>query len=528
MSDASSISETRDNFSSLEKQSFLTHFNKYTKNHPSKHILVAGAGLGGLICAYRLLQAGYYVTLLEVGDYIGGRIMPMELGKTGHIVNAGAEIIDPHDDDMIELIHELGLKLIDRTAIQPDREDGFYLGGKHYRYNDLLDTDTQKGDYAKLRSQIIADEALIRHPLTEEWTEHAKYLDSISAEEYLRSHAHLAPDWVVSALRQALLSEMGCSLDNLSALLLVDFVEVEPLSQRDIPTLYDSDERYTIEGGVYKIIQALFEKLKPYMASEPNQLPKFTLQMRSSLIEVFPSPSMQGGKIVKLNLMNQGEYIFEFDAVICAMPANALSKIKGLQYLGLDSERRHIVKNISYNKWIKISFQTLGNHLDNSLPWQNVSINDVPSSGSFVSDTIFQTCWTNILDDGTGIVTMLIGGQDINIPQDEWILECQKAYAKSLGKSYDSVFDLSIPPALQNWNILGGCSPSVQPNMYISLSQMSKKPSLDPRVALVGNYIMDDNMLGFLENTARSARNAVNHIISGLLQYGFVDEYTRV
>jgi monoamine oxidase len=59
-------------------------------SNQTKHIIILGAGLSGLLLAYRLKQAGFTVQVLEARDRIGGRIhtknseneTPVELGAT--------------------------------------------------------------------------------------------------------------------------------------------------------------------------------------------------------------------------------------------------------------------------------------------------------------------------------------------------------------------------------------------------------------------------------------------------------------
>jgi cation diffusion facilitator CzcD-associated flavoprotein CzcO len=68
-------------------------------------IAVVGAGLSGLVAAYRLVQAGADVVVLEARKRIGGRVWRMDVG--GLPFDAGAEAIDDAHRTVLALADEL-------------------------------------------------------------------------------------------------------------------------------------------------------------------------------------------------------------------------------------------------------------------------------------------------------------------------------------------------------------------------------------------------------------------------------------
>lgn len=70
-------------------------------------VFVVGAGLAGLCAAYRLKQAGYRVTVLEQGDYPGGRAATLH--KDGYIIDSGATGLGAGYTEYLALLDELGL-----------------------------------------------------------------------------------------------------------------------------------------------------------------------------------------------------------------------------------------------------------------------------------------------------------------------------------------------------------------------------------------------------------------------------------
>jgi monoamine oxidase len=75
------------------------------KGTASVRIAVVGAGLSGLVAAYRLVQAGADVVVLEARERVGGRVWRMDAG--GLPFDAGAEAIDDAHRTVLALADEL-------------------------------------------------------------------------------------------------------------------------------------------------------------------------------------------------------------------------------------------------------------------------------------------------------------------------------------------------------------------------------------------------------------------------------------
>jgi monoamine oxidase len=75
------------------------------KGTASVRIAVVGAGLSGLVAAYRLVQAGADVVVLEARKRVGGRVWRMDAG--GLPFDAGAEAIDDAHRTVLALADEL-------------------------------------------------------------------------------------------------------------------------------------------------------------------------------------------------------------------------------------------------------------------------------------------------------------------------------------------------------------------------------------------------------------------------------------
>ncbi|WP_019073950.1 protoporphyrinogen oxidase [Streptomyces hokutonensis] len=71
------------------------------------HVVVIGAGIGGLAAAHRLLDAGVRVTVVEASDRVGGKLLPGEIA--GARVDLGAESMLARRPEAVALAREAGL-----------------------------------------------------------------------------------------------------------------------------------------------------------------------------------------------------------------------------------------------------------------------------------------------------------------------------------------------------------------------------------------------------------------------------------
>jgi monoamine oxidase len=93
-------------------------------------VVVVGAGFAGLMAAYRIVQAGHEVVVLEARDRVGGRVWSQELvpGDRRTVIERGAEFVLDGYDVMRTVLAELGLGLADTVMSYYERE---YRSGPH-------------------------------------------------------------------------------------------------------------------------------------------------------------------------------------------------------------------------------------------------------------------------------------------------------------------------------------------------------------------------------------------------------------
>jgi monoamine oxidase len=77
-----------------------------------KKIVIIGAGLSGILTAYRLSKKGYAIEIIEARDRIGGRIHSIKSGEV--IVEMGATWFNPTHKNLIALLHEFEIDFFEQ------------------------------------------------------------------------------------------------------------------------------------------------------------------------------------------------------------------------------------------------------------------------------------------------------------------------------------------------------------------------------------------------------------------------------
>ena len=151
-------------------------------------IIIVGAGLAGLSCAYELDNAGYNVILLEAQKRPGGRVNTYRDPFADHLyAEMGAEYVDSTDTYVRDYCKKFNL-----TILPAKQYDGAYVRGKHLSMEGLK-SGRLRLPYQGINSgQLFGQEV----PYIQQWIDLVKEkgeqspdvlaLDNLSIEEILK------------------------------------------------------------------------------------------------------------------------------------------------------------------------------------------------------------------------------------------------------------------------------------------------------------------------------------------------------
>jgi monoamine oxidase len=219
-------------------------------------VVIIGAGMAGLNCAYQLKKAGYTATIYEGSKRIGGRIWTENnLLATDTYTELGGEFIDSDHQDMLQLCSEFGLSLLD-TRTKADAKlarDSFYIDGRFYTEKEVIKA------FLPYASKISADIDSLSDEITyDNYDQASKHFDSISVKGYLDAIG--MSGFIRKGIETAYLTEYGLDTDQQSA---INFLYLfNPDTGDGFEIFGSSDERYKIKGGNSSLTNKLFEQVQ--------------------------------------------------------------------------------------------------------------------------------------------------------------------------------------------------------------------------------------------------------------------------
>jgi monoamine oxidase len=224
---------------------------------PGTRIVVVGAGLAGLLSAYRLQQSGFAAQIYEASGRVGGRCYT---GRgdfaDGQIYERGGELIDSNHIDLKQLVQELGLNLDNLALAQTNgTEQVGYFFGKPYTYTQMTN------DLKVIWQQIHSDVSAAGYPtLYNSYTVRGQQLDQMTLYRWIESYVpggHSSP--LGALLDVAYNIEYGAESTVQSSLNMLYLLGYTGPGQ--FRTFGKSNEKYHVQGGNDQVATSLAAKL---------------------------------------------------------------------------------------------------------------------------------------------------------------------------------------------------------------------------------------------------------------------------
>ena len=325
-------------------------------------VVVVGAGLAGLTCAYRLRQAGVMASVHEASDRLGGRCWSIRDAFAPLVAEHGGELIDTGHVEIRQLCHELELPLDNLLQGETNGTAPLYFfDGQPYTYAEA--SEDFNGVYQKVHKDVSA----ASYPTTYQTsTQRGRELDAMTIVDWIEESV---PDGMASRFGQLLdvayNIEFGAECSEQSALNLLYLLGY--VGQGKLRLFGQSNEKYHVRGGNDQITSALGAALEK----------QITL----------------GSELVAIRLNAAGTYGLTFrqgtttksvtaDRVVLALPFSIMRRSVDWSKAGFGHEKSLAIRELGMgtNSKLNVGFKT--RH------WRALGCN-----GDTYADTGYQATW---------------------------------------------------------------------------------------------------------------------------------------
>ncbi|MCC6620962.1 MAG: FAD-dependent oxidoreductase [Deltaproteobacteria bacterium] len=370
-------------------------------------VVIVGAGMAGLHCAYRLKLAGVDAQVVEAASRVGGRMWTKRDGfADGQLCEIGGELIDTPHTIMQSLADELDIALDDLKTTAPVGEtaETFYFNGKLVTHEELI------AEWAPLAPKLKA-----AVDLAESDDDEFARLDQLSIPDFLVEAG--AGPLIKEILEVAFTEEYGLEASVQPILNLLYLIDAETVDE--LVVFGESDERFHTHTGNETFIEKLAAEL--------------TGQIRTHAALTRVAPEGEGYRLTfeRQEGATDGAAgsTFELTAahVVLTIPFTLLREVD-LSALDLPAAKTALIQELGYGTNAKLMMQ-----FDERV-WQT----EHNASGAIFSDNGIQTSWdTSRGQSGAhGIITNFVGG-NIGVAMGEGTAEER---AQAILPAFDAVF----------------------------------------------------------------------------------------
>ena len=295
-------------------------------------ILVIGAGLAGLSCAYELDRAGYNVMVLEAKSHPGGRVRTYRDSFADNLyAEMGAEYVDSSDEYVKKYCKHFELNILPAKQY-----DGIYVRNKHINMDDLRSGKVKLPFDGAMRGKLFGQEV----KYIQKWIDLVKKegidskkvqsLDKLSVQQLLKKGG--APNDIIDLYTYLNATESTTVPSKMSALSMVlSHVKTSGFSEN------------TVEGRIL---------------GGNDMLPKAFAKKLGSKIKYNHAVNSINTTSTGLELnfsTKANNYTVKGIKCVFAVPTTILKNIKVNP--GLSREKSYCIQNLSYGHVMKIAMQ---------------------------------------------------------------------------------------------------------------------------------------------------------------------------
>jgi monoamine oxidase len=345
-------------------------------------IVVVGAGLAGLTCAYRLKQAGYVAKVLEAADRVGGRCWTLRGAfADGQIAEHGGELIDQGHNAIRNLAQEVGVRLDNLLRAEPNETELIAsFGGVPYTYAEMTD------DVKQAWQKIHADVSAASYPtLFDNFTERGFELDHLSILDWIEESIPGGTDSRLGRLLALAYNiEYGAESSDQSSLNLLYLLGYS--GQGQFRAFGKSNEKYHVRGGNDQIPERLAAALDGQITPGAELVAIRRTSGGTYLLSVDQGP---------------GTTTVAADKLVLALPFSILRHSVDLTRAGFSPRKRLAIREqgMGTNSKLHVQFDTRY--------WYPLGLN-----GDTFADTGYQNTWevTRAQGGRSGILVDYTGG----------------------------------------------------------------------------------------------------------------------
>ena len=352
-------------------------------------VVIVGAGVAGLVCAYRLQQSGIPSRVIEASTRVGGRMFSLRNSfPDNQVAELGGELIDTDHHSLRDLATELGLTLTDLAYDDgPSGHDYFFEGVPVRTDADFVDM------FREVYSKIERDVDPMRvHGEIDTDTPQARKMDLISIDQWFtdRKVTGLARKILEAAYR----GENGLEIGEQSSLNLLTMMG-EQKREDEVHLFGESDERFHIAEGNDSVPIRLAQKLE------------CEVELGTWLKAIAPK-----GRGYSLTVSRDATTAqIDADILVLAIPFTTLREVE-MGGLDLPQKKRDAINQLGYGTNAKL-MAGLTRRVWGQTAEENDTRSDKRYTGYTFSDLPFQCCWeTSRGQPGThAILTNFVGGR---------------------------------------------------------------------------------------------------------------------